>query len=110
MTVLVVDDRHPGQIELDGVVVPLQDKQYRLMQLLAATPGECVDYERIYEHLWGDAIVENNQIHFQRRRLVERIKAMVPARENVVRTVPKRGFVLDLHPGEVAMHRRPSAA
>ena len=110
MPVLIVDDRHPGQIELDGVVVPLQEKQFRLIQLLASNPGECIGYETIYEHLWGDAIVENNQIHFQRRRLVERIKTLVPTRENVVRTVPKRGFVLDLHPAEVAMHRRPTAA
>ena len=110
MPTLIVDDRHPGQIELDGVIVPLQEKQYRLMQLLALTPGECVDYETIYQHLWGDAIVENNQIHFQRRRLVERIKSLVPAREKVVRTVPKHGFVLDLHPEEVALYHRSTAA
>src|SRR5690606_24347878 len=54
MPILVVDDRHPGQIELDGVIVPLQEKQFRLIQLLALTPGECVDYETIYAHLWGD--------------------------------------------------------
>ena len=110
MPILVVDDRHPGQIELDGVIVPLQEKQFRLIQLLALTPGECVDYETIYAHLWGDVIVENNQMHFQRRRLVERIKGAVPEREKIIRTVPKRGFMLDLQPGQVELRVRASAA
>jgi helicase len=108
--VLVVDERRPRQIELDGVTIPLQEKQYRLIQVLAGSPGECVDYETVYQHLWGDLIVESNQLHFQRRQLVERIKGLVPAREKMVRTVPKRGFLLDLQPDEVAVHRRPSAA
>jgi len=108
--VLVVDDRHPGRIELDGETVTLQDKQYRLIQLLAAHPGACVPYDTIYEALWGNAIVESNQVHFQKRVLLKRIRAAVPKRAEVVQTVKKRGFLLDLRPEDVRRYSSPLAA
>ncbi len=94
--VLVVDDRQPDRIELDGKVVILQEKQYCLIRILAATPGQCVPYDTIYAALWGDTVVENNQMHYQKQNLLKRIRSTVPDRANLVRTIPKRGFVLDL--------------
>ena len=100
--VLVIDERRPGEIIIDGVNVPLQDKQYRLIQLLAANPGVCVPYDRIYEALWGgEVVVYDAQLHQQKKRLLSRIQAAVPARAHIVTTTPKRGFTLDLKPGEV---------
>jgi len=101
LPVLVVDDRHPDRVLLEGAEVRLQEKQYRLIRLLAARRGECVPYEEIYEALWGAVIVENNQMHFQKRKLVESIRAVRPDRKALIRTVPKRGFVLDLEAGQV---------
>ena len=99
--VLDVDDHHPCEIRLDGVRIRLQEKQYRLMCLLAEQPGTCVGYEEIYNFLWGGVIVESNQMHFQKRRLVEAITAQIPERRNLIRTIPKRGFVLELGCSEV---------
>jgi DNA-binding winged helix-turn-helix (wHTH) protein len=107
--ILVVDDRHPGRVVLAGHDVPLQDKQYRLIRLLAQTPGECVPYETIYESLWGASVVEDNQMHFQKRKLIARIRENAPELEDVVKTVPKRGFVLDLEPDRVVLHARSTA-
>jgi helicase len=101
--VLIVDERHPGQVTLDGQIVRLQDKQYRLLRLLAETPGECVPYDRIYEAVWGDTVVEPNQMHFQKRKILDRVKKVLPARSRLLRTVPKRGFVLELAPEEVLL-------
>jgi len=101
---LIIDDRRPGQICVDGKSVKLQEKQYRLVRFLAETPGECVSYDKVYAALWGDTIVEQNQIHFQKRRLLERIKEASPHRAEIVRTIPKRGFVLDLTPGEISLY------
>jgi len=98
---LVVDDRRPGEIMLDGVRIRLQEKQYRLMHILAQAPGECVAYETIYEALWGDIIVEPNQMHFQKRKVLDAIKENVPQRAELIQTVPKRGFILDLRSEEV---------
>jgi DNA-binding winged helix-turn-helix (wHTH) protein len=108
-TALVIDDRHPGQILVEGKPVRVQDKQYRLIRILAEAPGECVPYESIYQAVWGDAIVEPNQMHFQKRRLLDRVKDIVPHRDKLVTTVPKRGFVLDLAPHEVALSPMPAA-
>ena len=101
LPVLVVDDRHPDRVLLEGAEVRLQEKQYRLIRLLAARPGECVPYEEIYEALWGAVIVENNQMHFQKRKLVESIRAARPDRKDLIRTIPKRGFVLNLKAADV---------
>ncbi|MBM3289348.1 MAG: hypothetical protein FJY92_04280, partial [Candidatus Hydrogenedentes bacterium] len=104
--VLIVDDRHPCEILIDGKSVRLQDKQYRLVRTLAESPGECIAYEKVYSAVWGDTVVEPNQMHFQKRRLIERVKEAAPHRADIVRTVPKRGFVLDLAPGDVALCAR----
>ncbi|GMW01740.1 MAG: hypothetical protein AMXMBFR84_28770 [Candidatus Hydrogenedentota bacterium] len=101
--VLVLDDRKPGEIHLDGRVVRLQEKQFRLMRCLAEVPGECVPYESIYIALWGEIVVEPAQMHFQKKKLLERITGVVPGREKLIRTIPKRGFALDLRAEQVAL-------
>lgn len=99
--VLIVDDRHPCEITIDGVRIRLQEKQYRLVCVLAEAPGECVPYDTIYEKVWGDIIVEPNQMHFQKRKVLDCVKEQAPNRENLIVTVPKRGFRLNLSPEEV---------
>ncbi len=99
--VLIVDDRKPGFIQLDGVSIRLQDKQYMLICLLAERPGECVPYETIYRTLWGDAIVEDNQMHFQKKKLLSAITKALPERGGLIAAVPKRGFSLNLESWQV---------
>ncbi len=107
--VLIVDERHPGQVVLDGRVVRLQDKQFRLLRVLAQAPGECVPYDRIYEAVWGDTVVEPNQMHFQKRKVLDQVKGVAPERGRLIRTIPKRGFVLELAPGEVILSETASS-
>jgi helicase len=104
---LIVDDRTPGEIVVDGVTVPLQDKQYRLIRILAQHPGICVPYETIYQAVWGDVIVEDNQMCFQKSNLVKRIKKAAPHHAQIIRTIPKRGFLLDLPPESILFHPMP---
>ncbi len=101
--VLIVDDRHPGQIILEDKTIQLQNKQYTLVRLLAACPGECVGYEEIYRAIWGEAIVEQNQMHFQKRMLLAAIKDAVAEPVDLVKTIPKRGFMLNLRPEQVML-------
>lgn len=101
--VLVVDDRRPDRICIDDKPVPLQDKQYRLIRILAMSPGSCVPYETIYRAVWEDVVVEPNQMHFQKRRLLARIVEAAPGRAELIKTIPKRGFLLDLAPEEVSV-------
>jgi len=99
--VLVVDDRRPNEIHLEGQSIRLQDKQYRLVRVLAGAPGECVPYDTIYTAVWGDSIVEPNQMHFQKRRLLAAVTAHLPHHAQLITTVPKRGFVLNLEPDQI---------
>ena len=99
--VLMLDEGRPGEIRIEGKRVELQDKQFRLMSLLARNAGNCVSYDEIYQELWPDTIVEGNQIHFQKRKLKKAIEGVAPEYSDLIRTVPKRGFILQLEPGEV---------
>jgi DNA-binding winged helix-turn-helix (wHTH) protein len=101
--VLKIDEARPGEIRLKGKKVELQDKQYRLITLLAENAGNCVSYDEIYETLWKDTIVEANQIHFQKRKLKKAIEAAVPEYSDIIKTIPKRGFTLQLSPFEVEL-------
>ncbi len=100
---LVVDDSRPGEILFNGVRIPLQDKQYRLIRVLAQHPGACLPYEAIYDAVWGSVIVEPNQMHFQKRKLIAAIAAAGVDHPELIRTVPKRGFALDLPPNQVLL-------
>ncbi len=101
--VLIIDDARPDRIELDGAHIPLQEKQYRLIRLLAQRPGEMRSYAEIYDELWADVVVEPAQIQVQKGELVRRIRAAAPQRADCIRTVPRRGFILDLAPHEVSL-------
>lgn len=101
--VLIVDDRRPGAIILDGDRIRLQEKQYRLIRALAAAPGECVPYDAVYDAVWGDSVVEPNQMHFQKRKLLAAVKARLPHRDDLITTISKRGFVLNLNPEQVLL-------
>ena len=67
----------------------------------AGHAGSCVSYDQIYDDLWGAIIVEQNQIHFQKRKLKKAITEHAPEFESIITTVPKRGFLLDLAPDQV---------
>lgn len=98
---LVVDERRPGMVLVNGISVSLQDKQYRLLRALARRPGECVGYEDLYRQVWGDIIVEDNQMHYQKRMLIKRLSEADPTLTELIETVPKYGFILKLNPEQV---------
>lgn len=108
--ILIIDERLPNHILLDGKKIELQDRQYRLLRALAGAPGECIPYESIYREVWGDMVVEPNQMHFQKRRLLAQIESIAPEHARLVTTVPKRGFVLDLRPQDVCLTPASSSA
>lgn len=105
--ILVVDERRPNEVRLEGRAIPLQKKQFQLLRLLAESPGDCVPYETIYTELWGDTIVEQNQIHYQKRTLLQRVRDYCPEwEERLIETRNKCGFVLALEPAAVRYVRR----
>jgi len=71
-------------------------------------PGQCVPYDVLYRDIWGDIIVEDNQMHYQKRTLIKRLAAASPAWETLITTVPKRGFTLN--PEQVCLRMAASCA
>ena len=101
--VLKIDLRQPGIVFIEGEPVRIQEKQYQLMRILARKPGECVPYDEIYDKLWKDVFVEPAQMYAQKRRLLEAIAQRVPSRGEIIVTIPKHGYRLDLSPEEVEL-------
>jgi len=92
---LVIDDRRPGVLVIGDKQVRLPERPYRLIRLLADRPQECVTYDEIYAELWGpDIFVENNQMHQHKSEILRRTREAVPKDFELIRTIPKRGFVL----------------
>lgn len=101
LPILIVDEHRPQQITLDGQTITLQEKQYRLIHLLAARVGQCVPYNAIYSALWPSVTVEDNQLHLQKTKLRNAIAKVCPQHAKLITTVPKRGFTLNLEASEV---------
>jgi helicase len=103
---LLIDDRRPGRVVIRGSQVRLPERPYRLIRLLADKAQECVTYDEIYSALWGsDVFVENNQMHQHKSEILKRTRDLLPEKHTLIKTIPKRGFVLDLPPEMVRVIR-----
>lgn len=98
---LVIDKKRPGEVWLEGKKIRLPEKQYRLLYLLAKNIGCCVSYEDIYKELWKDVIVEEAQMAFQKCHLLQKLCSVSKQWKERLRTIPKRGFILDLSPDQI---------
>ena len=65
--VLIVDDRLPGEILIEGKTVRLQEKQYWPVRTLAECPGECIGYERVYAAIGATPWSEPDALQKRRR-------------------------------------------
>lgn len=88
--------------------VSLQPLGWRMLARLAEAPGTVVSYKELYDELWGDTVVELNQMSFQKAGVLAAIAAESPRRHDLIRTFPKMGFMLDLSPREVLIVSPPS--
>lgn len=98
---LALDMKRPGEVWLEGKRIHLPEKQFRLLCLLANNIGCCVSYETIYNELWKDVIVEEAQIAFQKCLLLQKLCSVSRQWKERLRTIPKRGFILDLNPTQI---------
>lgn len=101
---LILDAKRPGEVWVEGKKIRLPEKQYRLLCLLAQNTGRCVSYKEIYEELWNDIIVEDAQMAFQKCMLLRKLCEVSPSWKDRLRTIPKRGFMLDLPSHLIALN------
>lgn len=101
---LVIDSRRPDRVLLDGTPIELRPAEFRLLQALATRPQCCVEYEAIYQQMWGDeTFVEPAQIYSHRSRLAKKLARAAEGGRELLRTIPKRGLMLDLPPELVSV-------
>ncbi len=102
---LRVEDARPDRVIFHGASVPVRPTEYRLMRLLAERAGSCVGYGELQAALWGPGeIVEPGQVHWHRSRLAKKlIQHCGEAGGSPIRTIPRRGLILDLQPAQVCV-------
>lgn len=101
---LIVEDSRPDRIILDDRSVELRPAEFKLLRVLAGEPRKCIDYEAIYESMWGgETFVEPAQIYSHRSRLARKLQEAAPDGRDLLRTIPRRGLMLDLPPERVTV-------
>ena len=77
-----------------GQSVPLTSKEFEILSLLAANPGQVFTRGQIYEHIWGkDSGVEESSITVFVRKIREKIEDN-PSRPKYILTVRRLGYKL----------------
>lgn len=62
-------------VEKNGKKLDLTSKEFEILALLAANPGQVYTRQQIYEHIWGEgAVVDTNSITVFIRRIREKIE------------------------------------
>jgi len=101
---LVIESERPDRVLLDDAPVKLRPAEFKLLRVLAEAPQRCVDYEAIYQGMWGgECFVEPAQIYSHRSRLAKKLDQAMPGGSDLLRTIPKRGLMLDLPPERVCV-------
>ncbi len=99
--VLLLDYREPGHVLIDLKPTALRPLAWKLLMHLAGAAGSVVPYGELYQELWGDTVVEMNQLSYQKNAVLSAIAEVAPRHRNLILTFPKIGFMLDLSPREV---------
>lgn len=62
-------------VEKNGTALDLTSKEFEILALLAANPGQVFTRQQIYEHIWGEGnAVDTNSITVFIRRIREKIE------------------------------------
>lgn len=67
-------DRNTHTVHCDGKQIPLPRKEFALLELLCASPGQLIPREEIYAKIWGtDVVVGDRTIDVHIRKLRQKI-------------------------------------
>ncbi len=100
---LYIDRKHPGTIKLNGKILKLTSKQFRLLLALAEHPGMCVSYDEIYDKVWGNEVaVEMQQIAYHKSQLIKKFSTVIPEAQAkaLLITIAGEGLALNLRTSE----------
>ncbi|MCK4323178.1 MAG: DEAD/DEAH box helicase [Armatimonadetes bacterium] len=103
--VVQISEARPDRVIFRGQEVALRPAEYKLLRALARRPQQCVRYQEIYDQIWGpDEIVEPGQVYWHRSQLVKKLRYIGGEQGDKavpIRTLPRRGYMLDVEPERV---------
>ena len=90
----------------DGAEVPLRPKTYALLRLLLENPGTLVGRQRILDEVWPDVTVTDDNI----TQCIGEIRRALGPAGRLLRTVPRRGYILEAAPAPAGAAPMPPPA
>ena len=84
-------DRSKRLLLCDGEIVPLQPKAFDTLLLLIERRGEVLTKDELLRQLWPDSFVEESNLS-QNIYVLRKALAQTPGGDDLIKTVPKRGY------------------
>lgn len=97
-----------GMLLRDGKEIRLRLQAYEVLRILVEQHGRLVSRETLLNQVWGRKAVSDDCLT---HCLIDIRKALGDRSKTLIRTVPRRGFILDVpvrRPGDAAGARRRS--
>ncbi|MGB5249699.1 MAG: winged helix-turn-helix domain-containing protein [Gammaproteobacteria bacterium] len=86
-------DTERGTLLKDGAEIKLRPKSYKLLVYLLQRPGKLVSRDELMTAIWGQTVVTEDSIT---HCVIDIRKAIGDAEQQMIRTIPKRGYILEL--------------
>jgi TolB-like protein/class 3 adenylate cyclase/DNA-binding winged helix-turn-helix (wHTH) protein len=96
-----------GELRVEGRAVAIRPKTFALLIYLAQHPGRLLARDELVQAVWRDVIVTDDSLV---QCVSELRSALGDQRQQVIRTVPRRGYMLELQPVTPASPREAVAA
>lgn len=96
-----------GELRVEGRPVALRPKTFALLLHLAQNPGRLLSRDELIEAVWRNIIVTDDSLV----QCVSEVRAALGGEhQHVVRTLPRRGYMLDVARVEAPNDARPASA
>jgi TolB-like protein/DNA-binding winged helix-turn-helix (wHTH) protein len=84
-----------GEFQVDGEPVALRPKTFALLACLACHPGRLLSKDQLMTAVWPEVVVTDDSLV---QCVGELRSALGPQHQGLIRTVPRRGYMLDAQP------------
>lgn len=102
---LLLDVAARTLLDEDGRLVEVRPKSFDLLCVLASRAREVVSKDELMAKLWPSVVVTDDSLV---QAVGDLRQALGPSGRQLVRTVPRRGYMLDLPPASAAATARPT--
>jgi DNA-binding winged helix-turn-helix (wHTH) protein/TolB-like protein len=99
-------DLDRGELRVAGAAVPLRPKTFALLAYLVSQPGRLLTKDELIEAVWPDVTVTDDSLV---QCISELRAAFGDGDQRLIKTVPRRGYLLDVIPADTPPHTTKTA-